>query len=156
MTARIEELPAMRVAYIHHTGPYHEITDAFAILMEWAMLAGVDVADEQVLALSDDRPGSGSSVTERYDAGITVKDDIGGTATVGIETTEAGSYVVVEHVGSYDTLSQAYVQAAEDAASDGWVPRSGPALEFFENDPSEVSIDELRTWVYLPVTKSAT
>ena len=154
MSVTFEELPAMRVAYVHHTGPYHEVVDAFATLMEWAMLAGVDVADEQVLALSDHRPGSGSAVEERYDAAITVKDDVEGTAVVGIETVEAGWYAAVEHPGSYDTLSEAYAEASDGAASQGWAIRRGPALEFFENDPTTTGINDLRTWVYVPVTRA--
>jgi AraC family transcriptional regulator len=155
MSARVENLPPMRIAYVHHHGPYHEITDAFAILMEWAMLAGIDVADEQVLAVSDNRPGSPGSARERYDAAVTVKDGVEGTAVVGIEVVGGGDYVVVEHVGSYDTLSDAYRRAEEDAVADGWTTRPGPALEFFENDPQTAGPDDLRTYVYVPVEKVA-
>jgi AraC family transcriptional regulator len=155
MTVRIENLPPMRVAYVHHHGPYHEIGDAFAILMEWAMLAGVDVSDEQVLAVSDNRPGSPGSERERYDAAVTVKDDVEGTAVVGIETVGGGDYVVVEHVGPYDTLNEAYQRAGENAASEGWTEGPGPALEFFENDPESAASEDLRTWVWVPVVKAA-
>ena len=155
MSVRIENLPPMRVAYVHHHGPYHEITDAFAILMEWAMLAGVDVADEQVLAVSDNRPDSTEAERERYDAAITVRDDVEGTATVGIETIGGGDYLVVEHIGPYDTLGEAYRRAGDEGAANGWTQRSGPALEFFENDPSTAAPEELRTFVYLPVAEAA-
>ena len=154
MSMRIENLPPMRVAYVHHHGPYHEIGDAFAILMEWAMLAGIDVADEQVLAVSDNRPASAGSARERYDAAITVRDDVEGTAVVGIETVEGGDYAVVEHIGSYDTLGEAYRRAGDEAAAHGWTMRPGPALEFFENDPVSTAPGELRTYVYVPVVEA--
>jgi AraC family transcriptional regulator len=155
MTPRIETLEPTRVAYVHHHGPYHEIGDAFAVLMEWAMLAGIDVADEQVLAVSDNRPGTPGSERERYDAAITVKDDAEGTATVGIETVGGGDYLVIEHVGAYDTLNEAYRRAGEEAAANGWTERPGPALEFFENDPSNTPEEALRTYVYVPVARAA-
>ena len=154
MSVRFEKLPPTRVAYVHHHGPYHEIGDAFAILMEWAMLAGVDVADEQVLAVSDNRRGSSDPVRERYDAAVTVKDGVDGTAVVGIETVGGGDYVVVEHVGPYDTLAEAYERAGDEAAASGWVPRPGPALEFFENDQESTEPEELRTYVWIPVARA--
>ena len=154
MSVRVENLPPMRVAYVHHHGPYHEIGDAFAVLMEWALLAGIDLADEQVLAVSDNRPGSPGSEGERYDAAVTVKDDVEGTAVVGIETVGGGDYLIVEHVGPYDTLDEAYRLAGEDAAANGWAQRPGPALEFFENDPETTEAPELRTYVYVPVVEA--
>ena len=153
MSVRVENIPPTRVAFIHHHGPYHEIGDAFAILMEWAMLAGVDVADEQVLAVSDNVPDPAASPRERYDAAITVKDDVEGTGTVGIETVGGGKYLIVEHIGPYDTLTEAYRRGGEQAAANGWKVRAGHCLEFFENDPVSCAPEELRTYVYIPVAE---
>jgi effector-binding domain-containing protein len=61
----------------------------------------------------------------------------------------------VEHVGPYDTLPEAYRRGGEEAAAFGWKERPGPSLEFFENDPTSAPSEQLRTWVYLPVTKAA-
>jgi DNA gyrase inhibitor GyrI len=151
MSLRVEHLPEMRVAYIHHAGPLHQIVDAFSLLMEWAALAGVDVADERVLVVASDDPELGPGERTSYDAAITVKEDAEGTAVVGIERVGAGEYAVVEQRGSYDDIATAFATAAREAAEAGRAVRPGPAIVFLDEQEGNGPDAWITASVYVPV-----
>ena len=155
MTMRIEQLPEMRVAYIHHSGPLHQIVDAFSLLMEWAALAGVDVAEEQVLVVAQDDPELGLGRRTTYDAAITVKEGVEGTAVVGIETVGGGEYLVVEERGAYDEIATAFATASAQAAEAGRGIGPGPALVFFESEEGSAPVEEITALVYVPLAGAA-
>ncbi len=151
MSARIERLPVTKVAYIHHSGPLHEIYDAFSMLMEWAALADVDVAEEQVLVVASDDPSLAVGERTSYDAAITVKDGVEGTVVVGIEEVGGGDYVVVDHIGGYDTLAEGFVAAGEAASADEYVVRRGPALVFIDSVEGTPPAESVAASIYVPV-----
>jgi DNA gyrase inhibitor GyrI len=151
MSLRVEQLPGMRVAYIHHTGPLHQIVDAFSLLMEWAALAGVDVAEEQVLVVASDDPLLGPGEQTNYDAAITVKSDAEGTAVVGIEQVGDGEYALVEVSGTYDDIATAFATAAAQAAEAGREIRPGPALVFFQEQTGSGPATVVAVEVYVPL-----
>jgi AraC family transcriptional regulator len=154
MSLRVEQLPRMRVAYIHHAGPFHQIVDAFSLLMEWAALADVDVAEEQVLVVASDDPFLGHGERTAYDAAITVKEDAQGTAVVGIEEIGGGEYALVEVSGGYDDIATAFAAAAGSAADAGRGIASGPAIVFFREQSGSGQDASISADVYVPLAEA--
>ena len=155
MSLRVERLPSMRVAYIHHSGPLHQIVDAFSLLMEWAALAEVDVAEEQVLVVASDDPFLGPGERTNYDAAITVKEDAEGTSVVGIEDVGGGEYALVELSGTYDDIATAFGAAAKDAADAGREIGPGPAIVFFQEQTGSGLVAAVTASVYVPLAEAA-
>ncbi len=151
MSARVEAMDPIRVAYVHHSGPLHQIYDTFATLMEWAALADVDVAAEQVLVVASDDPSLELGERTTYDAAITVKPDVEGTAVVGVEEVGGGRYAVVEHTGSYDSIPEGFRLAGEQASGDDLVVRSGPALVFIESQEGTPPDETVTALIYVPI-----
>ena len=78
---------------------------------------------------------------------IPVSEDV---ALSGVETFNipAGTAIVVNHYGSYETLSAAHA-AAENYLSDHKMQPSFPRIEEYVSDPTQVSIDSVLTKLYV-------
>ena len=149
MAVTVEILPPIRVAYVHHVGPMSEIADAFSTLMEWAALAGVDVEDEQVLVVSHDDPATSRPDEQRYDAAITVQQDVEATSQIAITTIGDREYVVGDYAGPYAGIADAYRSARRDASDMRITLDDGPNLEFLVDVPQ--SPDDIDAVIYLPM-----
>ena len=96
---RIEERPAVRLAYIRHIGPYFNIEGgierAFRALIDWAMRTGVWQDDSVLMGLCPDHPAVTPARHCLYDACVTVADDVPEDNVVSIQTVPAGTYAVL-------------------------------------------------------------
>jgi AraC family transcriptional regulator len=89
----------------------------------------------------------------RYDACITVGEDVEPAGNVGVQTVAGGRYAVTTHVGPYAGLADTYGLPCGQ-----WLPAQNlepaadrPALEFYVDDPETTPEAELRTEIYVPV-----
>jgi DNA gyrase inhibitor GyrI len=155
MSYSFDTLGPLRLAYIHASGPLHEIPDAFSQLMEWAALAGLDVLDEMSMVLVRDEPGEALGSRTTYDAAITVGPDVEGTSVIGIEELPASKYAVKEHDGGYDSLAEELGTCTAECDVEGLRIAEGPAIIFLDEVVGEAPDERVTARVYIPVVAEA-
>lgn len=150
--ARIETLPATRLAFVRHTGPYNQVGGAWRRLMAWAGPRGLFGASLRLIGVVHDDPEITAPERVRYDAGLVVGEQVAPEGEIGVQTIEEGRFAVARHKGPYDTLGATYVRLCGE-----WAPRAGhelrsaPALELYLNSPGMTAPENLLTDVYVPV-----
>jgi hypothetical protein len=80
----LRDLPAMRLAAIRHTGPYHGIGAAFDRAQAWGAARGLIGPNTDFFGLYHDDPGSVPAERLRADAGFTVGPEVLGEGEVRI------------------------------------------------------------------------
>lgn len=152
MNVTIEHLPATRVAFVRHTGPYHLCGQAWDRLCTWMGKEGWLAGDCRFIGISHDDPEITPPDKLRYDACVTVDDSFAPEADIGVQVIAAGAYARATHAGPYEMFKETYGRLMGQ-----WLPRSGrrlrnaPCLEFYLNDPGSTPPSELLTDVYVPL-----
>lgn len=150
MEVRIEEVDAMRVAFVRKTGPYNECGEAWSKLCSWAGPRGLLRMGAKYIGVGHDDPQVTPPDKIRYDACVTVDETINGEGEIGIQTVGGGEYAVTIHKGPYENLEATYAELMGK-----WLPRSGrqiggnPCFEMYLNDPDSTPPDELLTGIYI-------
>lgn len=153
MQAEIMNMPEMRVMTLRHVGPYNRISDAFARLGQIADAAQVLGPDTRMLAIFHDDPETTPAAELRSDAALTLSP--GADVPDGLDEMRlpAGRYACTTHIGPYEQLGDAWARFMGE-----WLPRSGQrvregvSFEIYRNTPADVSKDQLRTELYIPLT----
>lgn len=152
MNIAIEHLPATRVAFVRHTGPYSQCGQAWERLCTWMGKEGWLAGDCRFIGISHDDPEITPFEKIRYDACITVDDSFAPEGDIGVQVIPAGDYARATHTGPYENLKETYGRLMGQ-----WLPRSGrrlrnaPCLEFYLNDPGSTPPAELLTDVHVPL-----
>lgn len=152
MDVEITRMDAMRVATIRHTGPYHQIGEAFGRLGEIAGAAGLFGPGTVMLGIYYDDPESTPPAELRSDAGLTVPEEMQLPEGLTEQRVPAGRYACTTHVGSYEQLGDVWARFMGQ-----WLPESGHrfgegvSFEIYRNSPGEVPPEQLRTELYIPL-----
>jgi len=153
MEVVIEQMPALRVAGVPHTGPYNQISLAFGQLGAIAGPAGLfKQPGAAMIALYHDDPDTVPQDQLRSDAAIVVPDDATLPAGLVEQRLAGGPYARTLHVGPYETLGDAWARFMGE-----WLPASGhrvgagASYEIYRNDPRTTPKEELRTDLYIPL-----
>jgi AraC family transcriptional regulator len=153
MNVTIEQMPELRVATVHHVGPYHRISEAFQRLGAVADPAGLfRTGEAAMLAIYHDDPETTPAEQLQADAGITVPEGVPLPPCLVEKRIPKGRYAHTTHVGPYTHLGDAWSRFMGE-----WLPRSGhrvgegPSYELYRNTPANARPDELRTDLYLPI-----
>ena len=156
MEIRIENVPKMRVAFVRHIGPYNECETAWEKLCGWAAPKGLFTPDAKILGLAHDNPEETPPEKIRYDACVTVGDDVQPEGEVGVQEIRGGDYAIYLHKGPYEKLAGVYEELYTRA-----IPASGrefafdPCFEVYVNDPRSTPPEELMTEIYVPLKPKA-
>lgn len=154
MDVQVKELQAKKVAFVRHVGPYQDCAKAWGQLCNWAGPKGLLQPDTQFIGLCHDDPDVTDPDKIRYDACITVNDEIKPDGPVGVQTINPGLYAVTTHHGSYMKLSETYASlCGQWAPANSYEMRNEPSLEIYLNSPENTPEDELLTEIYTPVEK---
>jgi len=152
MEVKIEKLPARRVAFMRHVGPYAEVGETWGRLYAWAGRHGHFPPFTKFLAVVHDDPDVTPAERLRYDAGFVVKDGFRPQAEIGVQELAGGDYAVAVHHGPYEKLGETYAfVCGEWAPGAGRELRSAPACEVYLNDPRRTKPEALRTQIYVPL-----
>jgi AraC family transcriptional regulator len=149
---RIETLPARRVAYMRHTGPYQECGPTFQKMMNYCMTKGLFGPNAVVLGVGHDNPNTTPPDKIRYDACITVNDSFQPDGEVKVQTLEGGTYAIASLIGPYDQLAATYQWFINT-----WLPASGkqmrmlPMFEIYRNSPTDTPPEKLLTEICMPL-----
>ena len=152
MNVEIKEMPAFRVAAVRHVGSFMRISEAFGRLEEIAGKAGLFATKHTMLAIYRDDPKTTPEAELRADAGLTVSDDAQIPQGLTEQHLSAGRYAMTVHIGPYEKLGGVWSSLIHE-----WLPKSGqhmgegPTYEIYRNVPAEVSKEQLRTELYLPL-----
>lgn len=152
MHVTIKTRTPTRVAFIRWTGPYHEVGPTWEALMDWAGSNGHFNGDTRYFGASYDDPDVTPAEKIRYDACITIGDDVEGEGDVGIRTIPGGTYAVTIHEGPYEKLGDTYTRLmGQWFPASGYEPGDAPCLEFYLNEPDATPQEDLLTeiWVLL-------
>jgi AraC family transcriptional regulator len=152
MNVTIEDMPDLRVAAVHHVGPYNRISEAFQRLGAIAGPAGLLRSSAMMLAIYYDDPETTPASQLQSEAGITVTEGARLPAGLVEKRLPAGRYARTTHLGPYATLGDTWSRLMGE-----WLPKSGERVgegssyEVYRNTPESASPDELRTDLYLSI-----
>jgi len=150
----IRHIPAIRVVFVRHVGPFDQVGAAWQKLMAWAGPSGLLGPEVRMLGIIQDDPEITAPEKLRYDAAMLVREGVAPSGEVGIQEVGPGEYAASVHVGPYNTLGNAYMRMCGE-----WLPASGrelasmPAIEFYLNSPMTAAPSELRTEICLPLAQ---
>lgn len=154
MNVTIETMPELRVATVHHLGPYPRISDAFARLGAIVAPAGLlQFPEAAMIAIYYDDPETTPPDQLHSDAGIAVPKGVALPEGLVEKRLPAGRYARMTHVGPYTQLGDAWSRFMGE-----WLPKSGhrvgdgSSYELYRNNPTNASPGELRTDLYLPIS----
>lgn len=154
MDVHIRQVPARKVVFVRHVGPYPECGRAWEKLCTWAGPNGLFQPGAEFVGLCYDDPDVTDPEKIRYDACITTEADVQPEGEIGVQTIETGLYAMATHHGSYTRLSETYAAlCGRWAPANGYEIRSLPSMEIYLNSPEETPEDELITDVYVPIEK---
>ena len=148
----IRDLPAMRLATVHHKGPYMEISRAFEKLGLWIQSNITPTESTKVLAIYYDDPMAVAPEKLRSDAAIEVDHTIKADDTVNITELKSGRHAVYLHKGPYADLQTSYSWLYQT-----WLPNSGeetadaPPFEVYLNNPKSTPPADLLTEICIPL-----
>lgn len=152
MNVKLISLETMKVAYVHHVGPYNECKQAWETLCTWAGPQGLIRPGCMLLGLCYDDPDVTPLEKIRYDACIRINSNMEADGDIGVQTIESAEYAMQTHFGPYEQLSQTYAQLCGQ-----WVPTHGyeiackPSIEIYQNSPEDTEPEDLITDIYVPL-----
>ncbi len=152
MKVEKKQLPAMRLATVHHVGAYNGISEAFARLGEIAGRARLFQSKPTMLALYHDDPETTPESELQSDAAVVIAEGV--TLPQGLVELRvpAARYACTTHVGPYEQLGDVWARFMGH-----WLPESGErvgpgtSFEIYVNNPMEVPKEQLITELYIPL-----
>jgi AraC family transcriptional regulator len=150
----VQEVPAVRVAFMRHRGGYKAIDAFWRKMFEWAARRGLLNQPAPLYGICPDDPDVTAEEHLRFDACVVVDSDFVPDDVVGVTEIPAGMYAVGLHIGPYDRLAETYLDVIGR-----WFPTSGyelaPAavIEHYLNDPSTAAPGDLRTEVRVKIAE---
>lgn len=152
MEVSIRTIDPIRVAAVRHTGPYEECETAWKTLMEWACPANLCVDGTRYIGVGYDNPEDTPPAAIRYDACMTIAEDVIPEGDVREMTIDGGQYATVTYKGPYSGLKNIYHWLYAK-----WLPENGyryamkPCFEVYLNDPANTPPEDLVTEIWAPV-----
>jgi AraC family transcriptional regulator len=153
MDYEIKTLPAMRLATVPHSGPYHQIGPAFGKLGSIAGPAGLFAQPgAMMLGIYKDDPTMTPADQLRSAACIVIPEGVPIPSGLVEDRIDAGKYACLVHLGPYEGLPAAWMKMRDALGGASRVRRrQAPACEIYWNDPSRVPPAELKTEICVPV-----
>jgi len=154
MDASIEDRKPIRVVFMRHVGPYHEVGNTWQKLMGWAASRGMFGAMSRPIGICHDDPEITPPDKLRYDACIGVPDKFEPEGEIGVQEIAGGPYAKTVHKGPYERIGQTYA-----ALMGQWIPAqnrepaNAPCLEVYLNNPQQTPPEELMTEVFVPLKR---
>jgi AraC family transcriptional regulator len=152
MKVDVRRMPPLRVAFVRHVGPYHQVGEAWERLLPVLGKDGLLGGDSLFLGICHDDPEVTPPLRLRYDACVSVDEAFRPEGEIGVQVVAGGEYAVTTHQGPYDTIGHTY-----GALLGQWLPRSGrelagaPCFEVYLNSPENTAADDLLTDIYAPL-----
>lgn len=133
----IQKLPAMRVAYLRHTGPYGEagkIPDLWRSLRRWAEARDLWTADRLCLGIAQDDPRVTAPEKCRYDAAIVIGDRAIDESAINVAVVPPGKFATVKFVGTAKEVDAPWDAIFRWLPESGYQPDHRAALEVYRGE----------------------
>jgi len=150
----IQDLPAMRLVFVRHIGPYAEVSRAWGRLMSWAGMRGLFGPGTKLIGMVHDDPEITPSDKVRYDAAISIDRMVQPEGEFGVIEFAPSTYAVAAYRGPYEKMGGTYHQIYG-----GWLPASkyeladAPAFEHYINSPRDTRLEDLLTKIHVPLRR---
>ena len=156
MEAEICQLKPIHVACARARGKYAQAAEqAWGQIMKFAYSNKLMKTETETYGICHDDPSITEPENIRYDACISLSDQVPLEESIYSEVIEGGMYAVFLHKGSYDKLPQTY-----HAIFHQWLPHGDfklrelpPFEKYLNRDPRRTKPENLRTEIYVPITK---
>ncbi|MFH1075019.1 MAG: AraC family transcriptional regulator [Candidatus Firestonebacteria bacterium] len=144
VTVEIKELADLRVAYVRETGPYDESAGrAFPKLCKWAWPRKFLNKKHSLIGVSYDDPGVADAKKCRYDACVTVPENVEADAVVNIRKIPGGLHAVFHCKLGKKDFKKAYGYAyGKWLPENNFLPADRPAYEVYLKDGRKDGIFE--------------
>jgi len=155
MDVDVRNLPAMRVAYLRHVGPYGTsgIPRTWQRFAAWCDARGLLQPRRTMIGIAHDNPDVTPPDKCRYDACIEVDAAFRPDGEVGVQSLPGGRYACTRFAGTSDQIHGAWTRFVSQ-----WLPDSGCVPDdraFLEVYPPDFTLDEttgaFSCWLCLPV-----
>lgn len=154
MTPEIKTLSNINVVSARGTGHYNKAAEqAWGQIMQFAYSNRLMNKAVESIGISHDDPKVTDPEFIRYDASLTLNEDVEVNEPLFKQTIAGGKYAVFMHKGAYENLSKTY-----GYIFDQWLPaqtyqlRDEPCFEKYLNrDPRRTKPENLRTEIYIPI-----
>jgi AraC family transcriptional regulator len=137
MHVELKILPAMRLAYLRHTGPYGDpgITRTWERFGAWCAAQGLMQPRRKMYGISQDNPEVTPAASCRYDACIEVDAAFQPGGEVGVQSFAGGRYGCAGFTGTGADIHAAWMRMhGEWLPRSGWQADDGPGLEIYLED----------------------
>ncbi|GAB7023971.1 AraC family transcriptional regulator [Salidesulfovibrio brasiliensis] len=152
MDVSIDTLNQLTVASVRHVGPYPECGKAWEALSAWAGPKNLFNESTAFFGICHDDPNQVPEDQLRYDACMTVPEDMKGEGEVTILTIPGGDYATLLYQGPYDNLGEQWMALFEKG-----LPQlskefdfTRPCFEQYLNDPGHTKPEDLLTKLHVP------
>nr|CBA31241.1 hypothetical protein Csp_C27560 [Curvibacter putative symbiont of Hydra magnipapillata] len=140
MQVTLTTLPAVRVAYMRHVGPYGVSVNQFwtGTFLPWCFAQGL-LPGASSFGRGLDDPHITAPEHCRYDAMVQVPDDFVARSPASMATLPGGRYAIAPFEGTVPQLTVAWTELLRD-----WLPASGMKLDgrpLFEHMPPDARYD---------------
>ena len=159
MHIEIKQLPAMRLAYLRHTGPYGQpsIPQTWDRFVRWCEQQGFLAPRRLMLGIGQDNPEVTPADKLRYDCCVQV--DAGFTVPrneplpIGVRDFAAGRFACARFAGHGPDLGAAWQQLyGQWLPQSGYVPGNRPGIELYdESFTIDQATGAFTCWLCLPL-----
>jgi AraC family transcriptional regulator len=155
MSIETREIPACRVAYMRHVGPYNEAGRIAALwdgFERWLRARNLRQAATLTIGIGHDSPRIAPADKLRYDACVVVDEGFKPDRFVNVADLPGGRYAVAQFEGTaaeigpaWETLFTAWLP------SSGYQPEDRPCLELYQMTVTQRAAGHLRCELCIPV-----
>ena len=153
MKTEIRNRPETKVLYSRQIGKYETAASkAWQAVCSYAFPRQLVAKDAEFIGVSHDNPDFTQEDKLRYDACISITDNLKAEGEIGVQTLAGGYYKVFLHKGPYENLLQTYQQIYGT-----WLEKTNrklrdlPCFELYLNHPEETPKEELLTEIHIPI-----
>lgn len=135
MQVELKTLPALRLAYMRHTGPYGHPDIGATWQRFWAWVGQHGLDPERIYGIVQDDPEVTPADKCRYDCCFEVDAAFQPQGEIGVQTFAGGRYACAPFTGTGATIHAAWMRLFGE-----WLPQSGyqaddkPSMELHEGD----------------------
>lgn len=139
--------------HLREVGPYTDVGPTWATFLGLAGQAGWYTGEQTLMGRYFDDPEVTAPEQMRYDVGlIPTRPGMVAPAGCTLSTVAGGTWAVMVHKGSYDTLAETYLDLVGRWFVHKGLPLADrPCLEVYLNLPGQVPTEDLRTEVWAAV-----
>ncbi len=137
MQVQLKKLPAMRLAYMRHTGRPGEggIGQVWKRFAAWCAAEGPMTSRQTTYGIGQDNPAITPPELCRYDCCTAVAEDFKSTGEIGVQSFAGGPYACVPFKGSAADIHGAWVQLyGQWLPHSGWQADNKPGIEIYGPD----------------------